>query len=283
MIILDGKKVASDVRSALKTRISTFVSRVGRPPHLSVVIVGDDPASHIYVRNKKRACENAGMTSAIHIFPSSLTQAELEEQVKKLNADDSVDGILVQFPLPDHLDSHRVLSTLDPQKDADGLSYLSLGYLYSGQAIVEPCTPRGVMTLLKAYGVPLTGARAVVVGRSNIVGRPMAYLLSEENATVTICHSKTRNMRELTTQADIVVVAAGKPRFLGKDDFKKDAVVVDVGIHRDSQNKICGDVKFEELEGWVKAASPVPGGVGPMTIASLLENTCSLAEKRHGL
>lgn len=280
MIILDGKKVASEVRMSLSARVADFKSHHGRSPHLSVVIVGDDPASHIYVRNKKRACESVGMSSSILAFPASLTQGELEEEVRKLNSDIKVDGILIQFPLPAHLDSHRILQVLSPDKDADGLSYLSLGYFYSGQAVVKPCTPQGVITILKKYGIKIEGKSAVVIGRSNIVGRPMAQLLSEENATVTVCHSKTQNLRDFTTKADIVVVAAGKPRLLGKEDFKKDAVVIDVGIHRSADNKLCGDVRYEELEGWVKAATPVPGGVGPMTIASLLENTCSLAEKR---
>lgn len=283
MIILDGKKVAGEVRAALSERIAAFTSKTGRAPHLAVVIVGDDPASHIYVKNKKKACESAGMTSTIHTFPVSLSQEQLEAQISKLNSDDSVDGILVQFPLPHHLDSRRVLAVLSPAKDADGLSYLSLGYLYSGHAVVQPCTPRGVITMLKRYNIPISGKRAVVVGRSNIVGKPMAHLLMEENATVTICHSKTQNIRELMSQADIVVVAAGKPLLFGKEDFKKDAVVVDVGIHRGQNNKLCGDVRFEELSNWAQAASPVPGGVGPMTIASLLENTCALAEKRAGL
>nr|WP_295900182.1 bifunctional methylenetetrahydrofolate dehydrogenase/methenyltetrahydrofolate cyclohydrolase FolD [uncultured Bdellovibrio sp.] len=284
MLILNGKEVAKEVRSSLAPRVVSFVKEKGRSPHLSVVIVGDDPASHIYVKNKKLACESVGMTSTIHALPSSTTQQELNDHITALNQDDHVDGILVQFPLPKHLNSEEVLNLLSSEKDADGLTYSSLGYFFAGKPVVQPCTPAGVMTMLKHYKVPVEGMRAVVVGRSNIVGKPMAQLLTEANATVTVCHSKTKDLSEITRQADLVIVAAGKARMLGKDDFKKDAIVVDVGMHRGGPaGKLCGDVRFEELEGWVQAATPVPGGVGPMTIATLLQNTCLLAEKRAGL
>ncbi|MBO9666991.1 MAG: bifunctional methylenetetrahydrofolate dehydrogenase/methenyltetrahydrofolate cyclohydrolase FolD [Bdellovibrio sp.] len=281
VLVLDGKEVSGKVRASLVPRIEAFKARNERPPHLTVVIVGDDKASHVYVRNKKIACEKVGMTSTIHSLPADITQNELNELLETLNQDDAVDGILVQFPLPAHLSSHEVLKTVSPEKDADGLTYTSLGYFFAGQPTVRPCTPEGVMTILKHFNINVEGMRAVVVGRSNIVGKPMAHMLTEANATVTLCHSKTKNLSEYTKQADLVVVAAGKARLLGKDDFKKDAVVIDVGMHGTGNNgKLCGDVRFEELQGWAKAATPVPGGVGPMTITTLLQNTCLLAEKR---
>lgn len=284
MLILDGKEVSQKVRAGLVPRIQRFAQAVGRPPHLTVVIVGDDKASHVYVRNKKAACEKLGMSSSIHALPTNTSQHELNKLLEDLNQDDDVDGVLVQFPLPSHLKSEEVLRLLSPYKDADGLTFNSLGYFFAGSPVVSPCTPAGVMTILKHYGISVEGMRAAVVGRSNIVGKPMAHMLMEANATVTLCHSKTRNIREVTSQCDLVVVAAGKARLLGKDDFKKDAIVIDVGMHGTGQGgKLCGDVRFEELQGHVKAATPVPGGVGPMTITTLLQNTCLLAEKRAGL
>lgn len=281
MLILDGKEVAKEVRASLVPRVAKFKETYGRAPHLSVVIVGDDKASHVYVKNKKIACEKIGMTSTIHTLPAETTQSELNQILSKLNNDNGVDGILVQFPLPKHLSSDEVLKLVSAEKDADGLTYESLGYFFAGKPLVSPCTPAGVMEILKHYRIPVEGKRAVVVGRSNIVGKPMALLLTEANATVTLCHSKTSNMSELTKQADLVVVAAGKARLLGKEDFKKDAIVIDVGMHGSGQGgKLCGDVRFEELDGWAQAATPVPGGVGPMTIAMLLKNTCQLAEQR---
>lgn len=281
MLVLDGKEVSNQVRSSLVPRIAAFKTKTGRAPHLAVVIVGEDAASQVYVRNKKASCEKIGMTSTIHALPTDTTQEELTEMIQTLNNDSDVDGILVQFPLPKHLSSDEVLKTVSPLKDADGLTYSSLGYFFAGSPLVKPCTPQGVMTILKHYNINVEGMNAVVVGRSNIVGKPMAMLLTEANATVTICHSKTKNLSQFTKNADLVVVAAGKAQFLGKDDFKQGAIVVDVGMHGSGQGgKLCGDVRFSELEGWVKAATPVPGGVGPMTITTLLENTCLLAEKR---
>lgn len=284
MLILNGKEVAKEVRSSLIPRIVAFAAQVSRPPHLSVVIVGDDGASHIYVRNKKIACEAVGISSTIHALPMRTTQAELNKKIESLNQDDSVDAILVQFPLPDHLNADEVLRLVAPEKDADGLTYASLGYFFAGKPFVKPCTPEGVMTILRHYNISVEGMNAVVVGRSNIVGKPMAQLLMEANATVTLCHSKTENLSGYTRGADLVVVAAGKKRLLGRSDFKEGAVVIDVGIHhQEGTKKLCGDVRSEELSGWVKAVTPVPGGVGPMTIATLLQNTCLLAEKRAGL
>lgn len=282
MLILNGKEVAKEVRSSLIPRVQKFKDQTGRTPHLSVIIVGDDSASQIYVRNKKTACESVGMSSTIHALPATISQEELNQKIRSLNEDPAVDGILVQFPLPKHLRSEEVLKLVSTEKDADGLTYTSLGYFFAGKPLVSPCTPAGVMTILHHYKIPVAGKRAVVVGRSNIVGKPMAQMLMEANATVTVCHSKTEDLSSYTREADLVVVAAGKARMLGKQDFKKGAIVIDVGIHRNEAGKLCGDVRFEELNEWTQAATPVPGGVGPMTIAMLLQNTCLLAEARAG-
>ena len=281
MIILDGKAVSQVRRQLLQSRVSQFAKLAGRPPHLVVVLVGDLTASLVYVRNKEKACEATGIKSTRIDLPSRTTQAELLQVIERLNQDKGVDGVLVQLPLPSHLRSDEVLQKLAPQKDADGLTYQSLGLLWGGKGHIAPCTPKGVMSILEHYKIPVEGKRAVVVGRSNIVGKPMAYLLTEANATVTVCHSKTPNLSEVTREGDIVVVAAGKMELLGRDDFKKGAVVVDVGMHGTGQGTsgLCGDVRFKELEGWASAATPVPGGVGPMTITTLLENTVTLAEQ----
>lgn len=283
MLTLDGKLVSQAVRESLLPRVERIKNKLGRPPHLTVVIVGDDKASHVYVKNKHLACQKVGMLSTIHQLPASTTEKELLDLIRRLNGDDSVDGVLVQLPLPKHLSEETVLENLAAHKDADGLTYASLGFFFAGKPVVKPCTPAGVMKILEHYKISLEGKKAVVVGRSNIVGKPMMLLLTEANATVTLCHSRTKNLREYTRVADIVVVAAGQPEFLGKEDFKQDAVVVDVGIHGAGSGKLCGDVRFAELDGWASAATPVPGGVGPMTITMLLENTCLLAEKRAGI
>lgn len=285
MLILDGKVVSQARREALKPRVERFLKEKGRTPHLVVVLIGDNTASQVYVRNKVKACESIGMKSSKIEKPANFTQAELNQLVKDLNNDDAVDGILVQLPLPKGLSEQSILEIMSPAKDSDGFTYQALGYLWAGHPFVAPCTPQGVMSILDYYKIFVAGKRAVVVGRSNIVGKPMAHLLTEANATVTVCHSKTTNIREHTLAADIVVVAAGKKHLLGKDDFKKGAVVIDVGMHGagDGSSGLAGDVRFDELEGWASAATPVPGGVGPMTITTLLENTITLAEKRAGL
>lgn len=280
MVLLDGKLVAATLKDELKGRITSFQQRIGRTPHLAVVLVGEDKASQVYVKNKHLACEKVGMRSTVIQKPSDLTQDQLDVLLRDLNGNADVDGVLVQLPLPKHLSTDRVLETLSPEKDADGLTFRSLGYMWAGKPIVKPCTPSGVMRILNHYKIPVAGRKAVVVGRSNIVGKPMAHLLMEADATVTICHSKTPNIREFTKAADIVVVAAGKARLLGKEDFSKDAVVIDVGMHGTGSGSLCGDVRFDEIKDYVSAATPVPGGVGPMTIACLLENTMILAEKR---
>ncbi|MCJ8277921.1 MAG: bifunctional methylenetetrahydrofolate dehydrogenase/methenyltetrahydrofolate cyclohydrolase FolD, partial [Bdellovibrionales bacterium] len=265
-------------RQGLKGRVDSFKSDKGMEPCLAVVLVGEDPASQVYVRNKIKACAEAGIKSVERRLPEDTSQDDLLKVVDELNNDSSVHGILVQLPLPKHIDEEIVTNKISAMKDADGLTHESLGLLVAGQKRVAPCTPFGVIQLLKKYNVEMNGAKAVVIGRSQIVGTPMALLLLEENATVTICHSRTKNLREHLHSADIVVVAAGKPEFLGKDDFAPGTVIVDVGIHRKENKKLCGDVLFDELTETAKAMTPVPGGVGPMTIAMLLENTLKLAE-----
>lgn len=291
MLLIDGKEVSQIRREALKKKISEFESKSGRPPGLAVVLVGEDPASQVYVGGKEKACAQVGITSFRHNLPKETNAADLQSLLEQLNQDDKVDGILVQLPLPSQLSEEQVLETIEPLKDADGLSYENLGYLWAGRPRVAPCTPHGVMKLLEHYQIEVAGKQAVVIGRSNIVGKPMAQLLQQANATVTTCHSRTTNLEEYTKKADIVVVAAGKPRFIGKEAFQEGAVVIDVGIHRlpegqeiegpnGKKSKLCGDVRFEELAEYASAATPVPGGVGPMTITLLLENTLALAELR---
>jgi methylenetetrahydrofolate dehydrogenase (NADP+)/methenyltetrahydrofolate cyclohydrolase len=283
MQILDGKAVAESRRKQIKSRAEKLRARLGRAPGLAVILVGDDPASQVYVANKIKACAEAGIESFEHRLSDKTTAHQLQLQVQALNENPLVDGILMQLPLPKHLNSEEAISWISPRKDADCLTPENLGHLWSGRAVTTPCTPWGVMVILEHYGLKVAGKNAVVVGRSNIVGKPMAYLLTQADATVTVCHSKTPNLREHTARADFVVVAAGRPEFLGKGDFREGAVVIDVGIHRKpaegGKSKLCGDVRLKELEGVIKAATPVPGGVGPMTITMLLENTVCLAEK----
>ncbi len=283
MQLLDGKAVAVKKRQEIAENIEEFIQSQQRAPGLAVVLVGEDPASAVYVRNKIKACEQVGVLSFEHRLPERTSPEELQTLITRLNQDDQVDGILVQLPLPKRLNEHDVLSWIDPQKDPDGLTTENLGLMLSGRARIYSCTPHGVMEILKHYDISIEGKLAVVVGRSNIVGKPMALLLQNANATVTVCHSRTPDISLHTKQADLVVVAAGKKALLGKKDFKQGAVVVDVGMHRevvDGKTKLCGDVRFEELDGWVSAATPVPGGVGPMTITMLLHNTLQLAKQR---
>ncbi len=281
MILLDGKKVSQARREALKPRIAKFVEKTGRKPHLVVVLVGQNLASQVYVRNKIKACESLGIESTKIDLPDSLPQIALEETVRKLNDNPNIDGILVQLPLPKGLSEGPILEILSPAKDVDGFTYQALGHLWGGRPFVAPCTPAGVMSILEYYKINPAGMNAVVVGRSNIVGKPMAHLLTSADATVTVCHSRTKDLSSYTRKADLVVVAAGRKHLLGKDDFKQNSIVIDVGMHGSGHGQgVTGDVRFDELEDWVQAATPVPGGVGPMTITTLLENTVTLAEKR---
>ena len=283
MVILDGKIAAAARREHIKVRVETFAAKAGRPPGLAVIRVGEDPASRVYVGHKVKACAEVGIHSVERKLSAQTSPAELKVVIEALNADPAIDGILLQLPLPPQLSSHDGLNWIDPAKDVDCLTSVNLGRLWTDRALTIPCTPWAVMTLLHHYGLTVSGKHAVVVGRSNIVGKPMAYLLSRANATVTLCHSGTQDLGWFTRSADLVVVAAGKPELLGQGDFKPDAVVVDVGIHRRGDtNKLCGDVRYHEIKDHVAAATPVPGGVGPMTITMLLENCLLLAERARG-
>ncbi len=275
-ILLDGKKVADFRLEQLKPQIQDFAAKFGRAPHLSVVIVGDDPASHVYVGNKEKACQKIGLGSSVIKLAADTSEKELLDCVSKLNRDENIDAMLVQMPIPKQIQTDVILDAISPQKDADGLTAVNMGLLWVGRPRVSPCTPFGVMKILEYYKINLKSLNVAVIGRSQIVGKPMAHLLSQAQATVTICHSQTKDLQKITQSSDLVVVAAGKPRNWGKADFKQGGVVVDVGIHR-VDGKICGDVRSEELQGWSQAVTPVPGGVGPLTISSLLENTVKLA------
>ena len=275
--LLDGKIMASELESELKARVDKMLDK-GFKPGLTVILVGDDPASQTYVSNKEKACARLGIQSRTLRMPENTTQETLERAILDANADPAVHGILVQLPLPKHLDSDRALSLILPEKDVDGFHDINAGRLSRGLDCVIACTPKGALHMLKKAGVSISGKEAVVVGRSNIVGKPMALLLLRENATVTVCHSRTSNLAEHTRRADILVAAIGKPRFITADMVKEGAVVVDVGINR-VDGKLCGDVDFDAVSQKASWITPVPGGVGKMTIAMLMDNTVSAAEK----
>jgi methylenetetrahydrofolate dehydrogenase (NADP+) / methenyltetrahydrofolate cyclohydrolase len=280
--LLDGKAIAKKVREEVAGGAARFAAVHGRPPGLSVVLVGEDPASVVYTRNKEKACREAGMKGELHRLPASTSEGELLALLDRLNEADDVDGILVQLPLPKGIDDRKVLDRVRPDKDVDGFHPTNAGLLSSGRPHLVPCTPRGCMRMLAEAGVALTGLRAIVVGRSNIVGKPMAQLLLAENATVTIAHSKTRELAERCRESDVVVAAIGRAKMIGGDWIKPGAVVLDVGINRTDDGKLVGDVDTEaaaERASWI---TPVPGGVGPMTIACLLENTLLAASARVG-
>ncbi|WP_258359208.1 bifunctional methylenetetrahydrofolate dehydrogenase/methenyltetrahydrofolate cyclohydrolase FolD [Moorella sulfitireducens (nom. illeg.)] len=276
--ILDGKQIAAAVREEVKQEVARLKEQ-GITPGLAVVLVGDDPASQVYVRNKHRACEEVGIYSVVHRLPGETTQAELLDLIKQLNNDSQIHGILVQLPLPPHIDEKTVIDTIALEKDVDGFSPANVGNLVIGDKCFYPCTPHGCMVLLDKTGIDPRGKKAVVVGRSNIVGKPMAMMLLARHATVTICHSRTANLAEECRQADILVAAVGKPEMITGDMIKEGAVVIDVGINRVGEKKLVGDVHFEsavQKAGWI---TPVPGGVGPMTIAMLLKNTVEAARR----
>lgn len=275
--LLDGKAMSAELREELALRVQRLKEK-GVTPGLAVILVGDDPASQIYVKNKELGCQQVGIHSVTIRLPETASQAELEAQIDKLNADASIHGILVQLPLPQGLDEAAALARILPEKDVDGFHLLNAGRLFTGQQGVVACTPKGAMEMLHRTGIDLSGKEAVVVGRSNIVGKPMAMLLLQENATVTICHSRTANLAEHTRRADVLVAAVGKPRFITADMVKPGAVVIDVGINR-VDGKVVGDVDFDavrEVASWI---TPVPGGVGRMTITMLLANTIEAAER----
>jgi methylenetetrahydrofolate dehydrogenase (NADP+)/methenyltetrahydrofolate cyclohydrolase len=277
--VIDGKAVSAAVRERVAEEVKAYQQDTGRTPVLATVIVGDDPASEIYVRNKHRACEEAGMGSVHHGLAAETSEAELLELVGALGRDPDVDGILVQLPVPAHIDPDRVVAAIDPGKDVDGLTPVNAGLLAHGMPGLVPCTPAGVMELLRHEGVELEGAEAVVVGRSKLVGVPVARLLLAANATVTVCHSRTRDLAATCRRADVLVAAVGVPRLLGADAVKPGAVVIDVGMNR-GDDGLCGDVDFEAASERAAAITPVPGGVGPMTIAMLLVNTLAAARAR---
>lgn len=270
-MIIDGKKISTEIKDETKAKVAELKAQ-GVEISLAVVQVGDNPASCVYVRNKKKACEYVGIKSVSHELPEATTEAELLELIEKLNSDDSINGILVQLPLPAHMDENKVIDAISPDKDVDGFHLINVGALSTGQTGFISCTPYGIIQLLKRSGIEIAGKHCVVIGRSNIVGKPMAMLLLRENGTVTIVHSKTQNMKEITKQADILVVAIGKPKFVDDTYVKEGAVVIDVGINRQEDGKLCGDVDFDKVEPKASAITPVPGGVGPMTIAMLMNN-----------
>ena len=278
--LIDGKAIAALIRAEQATR-AAHLKENGIEPALAVILVGEDPASKVYVRNKARACKECGIRSELIRMSAETTQAELMAEIERVNSDPALHGLLIQLPLPAHLDEAAALAAVDWRKDVDGFHKMNAGALLEGEEGVRPCTPAGCMELLRRSHVPLTGAKAVVVGRSNIVGKPMALMLLEANCTVTICHSRTRNLAEIVKDADIVVAAVGRAGFITGDMIKPGAAVIDVGINRREDGTLCGDVDFDaaqEKAGWI---TPVPGGVGPMTIAMLMKNTLDAAEK-HG-
>ncbi len=278
--IIDGKGIALKLREELKTRVEELSAK-GTVPGLAVVLVGEDPASEVYVRNKGRACEKAGIKSVQHTLDKETTQAQLLELIKELNADPEIHGILVQLPLPDHIDEQCVLEAISPDKDVDGFHPFNVGRLVTGNPVFEPCTPRGIMKLIETTGVDLKGKEALVVGRSNIVGKPIALMLLAKHATVTICHSRTRDLEHAVRNADVVIAAVGVPEMIKGNWIKLGAVVIDVGINRVEGQGLVGDVEYKNASLNAGHITPVPGGVGPMTIAMLLVNTVDSAERMH--
>lgn len=278
-VIVSGKALAEQIRGQLKEKVAAFEGEHGYAPSLAVILVGDDPASHVYVNNKEKACVALGMKSEVRRLPRETTQEELLALVDEYNAREDIHGLLVQFPLPEHLSQKAVLERIDPRKDVDGLTVANSGALASGLPGLVSCTPRGVIELIRSTGVQMAGKNAVVVGRSNLVGKPAAMLLLNENATVTICHSKTQNLKKICAGADILVAALGRPEFLTGEYIKEGAVVIDVGTSR-VEGKLKGDVKFDEAEQKAAFITPVPGGVGPMTITMLLDNTLLAAQRQ---
>ena len=278
---IDGKAVAAKIRAQVAQDVETLKAH-GICPGMAVVLVGDDPASKIYVNNKKKACAETGIYSEEHLLPAETTQEELLALIEKLNADEKIHGILVQSPLPKHLDEKLVVEHIDPRKDVDAFHAYNVGKIMIGDFTFLPCTPAGVIELIRSTGVPIEGKNCVVVGRSNIVGKPMAMLLLHNNGTVTICHSRTKNLAEICRGADILVAAVGKPKFITADMVKPGTVVIDVGMDRDENGKLCGDVDFDAVEPIASYITPVPGGVGPMTIAMLMKNAVRAAEIQCG-
>ena len=278
--IIDGKAISKQIREEIASETKAFSAQSGIVPGLAVIIVGEDPASQVYVRNKRRACDEVGFYSESYELPAETTQEELETLVDKLNNDDKIHGILVQLPLPKHLDETRVLLKINPEKDVDAFHPYNVGKIMIGDYSFLPCTPAGVMALIERSGIDVCGKKCVVIGRSNIVGKPMAMLLLHAHGTVTICHSRTQNLASICKEADILVAAIGKADFVGADMIKEGAVVIDVGMNRKADGKLTGDVNFAEAELLASYITPVPGGVGPMTITMLMQNTLTAAKNR---
>ena len=275
--IIDGKQISSQIKEELRDRVSALRSR-GVEITLAVIIVGEDPASKVYVNNKKKACEFIGIRSLSYELSETTTEEELLQLIQDLNGRTDVNGILVQLPVPKHIDEQKIIHAIDPKKDVDGFHTQNVGSLCVGQKGFVSCTPAGIIQLLRRSDISIAGKECVVIGRSNIVGKPMALLMLQENATVTVCHSRTENLKEVCKRADILIVAIGKPRMITAEYVKEGAVVIDVGIHRDENNKLCGDVNYEDVAPHCSAITPVPGGVGPMTIAMLMNNCVSSVE-----
>ena len=275
--VISGKEVSQNVKMRVAEEVKELKNQ-GVEPCLAVILVGDDPASKVYVNNKKKACEFCGIRSLEYLLPEDAKQEELIELVKKLNDDKSVNGILCQLPLPKHLDEKEVLNLISPEKDVDAFHPENVGHIMIGDFNFLPCTPAGIMEMLKSENISLDGKHCVIIGRSNIVGKPMAMLMLKENATVTVCHSHTKNLSEIVKQADVIVAAVGKPKFVTADMVKDGAVIVDVGINRGEDGKLCGDVDFDSCCEKTSYITPVPGGVGPMTIATLMQNTITAAK-----
>ena len=276
-IIINGKEVSAKIRGELSARIEKAVSEGKSRPGLAVILVGEDPASQVYVRNKERACEEVGITSFVYRLPAETTEEELLAKIEELNRDGAVNGILVQLPLPKHINEYKVICTISPDKDVDAFHPINAGKLLIGRRAFLPCTPAGVIELLDHYGIDPAGKECVVIGRSNIVGKPQALLLLQRNATVTVCHSRTVNLKEVTSRADILVSAVGRAKFVTADMVKEGAVVIDVGMNRDENGKLCGDVDYAAVAPKCSAITPVPGGVGPMTITMLMANALTAA------
>lgn len=281
-MIISGKDISLKIKNQLKLEVAKIQESYSRLPKLTVILVGDNQASQTYVKNKERGCDYIGIKSEVLKHDANFSEAELLKEIESLNKDESVDGILVQLPLPKHIDEQKVLNAIAPSKDVDGFHPDNIANLFLGKKSLVPCTPKGMLVLLDEIGYDLTGKEVVVVGRSNIVGKPVALLCLHNNATVTIAHSKTENLKEVCRRADVLIAAIGKAKFITRDYIKEGAIVLDVGINRDENNKLCGDVDFDDVKDIVSGITPVPGGIGPMTITMLMQNTLEAFYRRNG-
>ncbi len=281
-MIIDGKIISQKIKSEIKDEILNL-NKIGITPGLAVILVGDDPSSQIYVNNKRKICKEVGIYSEEYTLPENTSQSEVIDLVKKLNNNSHINGILIQMPLPPHINAFEVTSAVSPLKDVDAFHPENIGKMISGNGLLIPCTPAGIIEMLNFEKIQIEGKNCVVIGRSDIVGKPMAYLLIQKNGTVTVCHSKTKNLKEICQKADIIISAVGNPNFLTSDMVKEGATVIDVGINRNKNGSICGDVDFETVKNVAQYITPVPGGVGPMTIAMLMKNTLTAAKLQNGL